>query len=71
MVVTARAMVHETTAGDALMNALLAMLVFAAIGYVVGRIAAWIVDDALRSKLLAELATREATSGTPAAESTA
>lgn len=67
MVVIARAMVHGTTPGDAMMTAWLALLVFAAIGWMAGRVAAWIVDDALQGKLMAELAPREA-SGPAAVE---
>ena len=45
---------------SSLLSAWLAFVALAAIGYIVGRLAEWIVDESVRTRMLAELAAREA-----------
>lgn len=43
-----------------LLTAWLALVAMAAVGLVTGRLAAWIVDESVRGRMLAEMAAREA-----------
>lgn len=43
-----------------LLSAWLSFVAMAAIGYLVGRLAEWIVDESVQSRIVAELAAREA-----------
>jgi hypothetical protein len=45
---------------SSLLSAWLAFVALAAIGYIVGRLAEGIVDESVRSRMLAELAAQEA-----------
>jgi hypothetical protein len=42
-----------------LLSAWLALVAFAALGYVVGRLAAWIVEESVKSRINQELAAQE------------
>ncbi len=56
----ARGWLNAAPVEATLLVAWLSLLVFAAVGYVIGRIAGWIVDDSARAQITAELATQEA-----------
>lgn len=43
-----------------LLTAWLALVAMAAVGLVAGRLAAWIIDESVRGRMLAEMAAREA-----------
>jgi hypothetical protein len=43
-----------------LLQAWIALLVFAALGHVIGRLASWIVQESVQDKVAAELAAHEA-----------
>lgn len=43
-----------------LLSAWLALVAFAALGYVVGRVAAWIVEDSVKTRINWELAEQDA-----------
>ena len=44
----------------ALLSAWLALVTFAALGYVIGRLAGWIVEESVKSRIDQELAAQEA-----------
>jgi hypothetical protein len=48
-----------------LLHAWLCLLAFAAIGYVTGRLAGWVVEESVRAKLSAELAAAPAGTQAP------
>ena len=54
-----RGMAHGCGAESALWTACLGMALFAMVGAVIGGLARWIVEDAVNSRLAAELAARE------------
>ncbi len=60
LTVVARGMLNGANAQRLLFDAWLFLWIFAAVGYVVGRLAAWVVEDSVRSRLSAELAAQEA-----------
>ncbi len=47
--------VRRGSVQDVLLHAWLSLLAFAAIGYVAGQLAGWIVDESVRGRLAAEL----------------
>lgn len=57
--VIARALVEGGGEVSVMQTATLAMVVFALVGAVVGRLAAFLVDDAARGRLMREMATRQ------------
>jgi len=61
LAVAARGVLHGTPAEETLHQAWPAMAVFALLGLAGGRLAAWIVDDALRTQVVRELAQRNPT----------
>ncbi len=63
----AQGIIHGAGTQKTLFQAWLSLLVFVVIGYVLGAIAAWIVDDSIASRVNAELtAAREAKASQPA-----
>ena len=60
LTVVARGFIHGGGPMSTLFTAWCGLLAFSAIGYVVGRLAAWIVEDSVRSRIAAELAAEEA-----------
>jgi ABC-type transport system involved in cytochrome bd biosynthesis fused ATPase/permease subunit len=54
--VIAQGFIHGAGTQTTLFHAWLSLLVFVVIGYVLGAIAAWVVDDAIASRVSAELA---------------
>ena len=60
LTVVARGLLNGASAQRVLLDAWLFLWIFAAVGYVVGRLAAWVVEDSVRSRLSAELAAQEA-----------
>jgi len=63
----AQGIIHGAGTQKTLFQAWLSLLVFVVIGYVLGAIAAWIVDDAIASRVNAELtAAREVKTSQPA-----
>lgn len=72
LVVVARAVLNGAQPGSTLYQAWLGLLTFAVIGFVIGKTAEWIIDDSLRTRVLAELDARQAASGSdaPAASGT-
>jgi hypothetical protein len=62
----ARGLLHEASAEGTLHTACLALLAFAAVGYVVGSLAAWNIEQSIRALLLDEVA-RQAATTTPGA----
>ena len=66
MATVAQGIIHGTGIQSTLFHAWLSLLVFVIIGYVLGAIAAWVVDDAIGSRVNAELAVaREAKAPQP------
>jgi hypothetical protein len=55
----ARGILHGGPADSVIRTAWCHLLVFAVIGYVVGRIAQGVVDDAVRGRIAAELAAEQ------------
>jgi len=56
--------------GDAratVQTACLHMVVFAMVGFVIGQVATWVIEDSLRSRLAYELAAKEAAGSSPPA----
>jgi hypothetical protein len=53
-------LVHRAAADEALWRATLAMFAFAAIGYIAGELAGWIVQDSVRASLVAEMERQQA-----------
>ena len=63
----AQGIIHGAGTQSTLFHAWLSLLVFVVIGYILGAIAAWVVDDAIASRVNAELAAaREAKAPQPA-----
>jgi hypothetical protein len=64
----AAVLVRGTIAGGALEStlghAILCLMVFTILGAILGRVAQWIVEDAIRAQLTAELAERQESPGT-------
>jgi membrane protein YqaA with SNARE-associated domain len=58
--VIARGLVNATGAKSTVGDAVLWMAGMAAVGYLVGRLAEWIVDDSVRARMAAELAQQDA-----------
>jgi hypothetical protein len=59
--VMVRGLMHGGDAEQTLGTASLALFVFAAIGFAVGELAGWIVQDSVRASLVAEMARQSAT----------
>ncbi len=55
----ARGVLHNGNPDTILTVAWLSLLVFAAVGYFAGRLAEWIVDESVRTRMAAEMAARE------------
>lgn len=68
LTVVARGLIHGSTATSTLYWAWLAFVVFAAVGYLIGQIAASVVEDSVRASLAAELAAREVRTAAVTAE---
>lgn len=62
----ARGLTHGDHAPSILMAAWCGLLVFAPLGYVIGRLAEWLVEDSVRSRISAELAAGPGRSESPA-----
>ena len=58
--IVARGLLSGGGSQATLLHAWLALLVFAAIGSIVGRLASWIVQESVQDKVAAELAAHEA-----------
>jgi len=56
----ARGMLHGSGVESTLLSAWLSLLVFSAVGYVIGRLAEWIVDESVGAVVQAGLATEKA-----------
>lgn len=56
-------LLHAEPVEQTLWSATLALGAFAALGYVAGEWAGWIVHDSVRASLIAETATRQAAAG--------
>ena len=56
LVAVVRGIAHGGEARPTLLTAWVVLMVFAAIGYVVGRIAQWTVDESVRARIMAEMA---------------
>jgi hypothetical protein len=56
-----RGLIHGSSTESVLLTAWCSLLVFACVGYVVGRMAGWIVEESVRATVVAELATQEKT----------
>jgi hypothetical protein len=63
LVTLARGLMHGGSAQAILWAAWLSLVAFAAAGYLVGWIAGWTVDEAVRRRIAVELAERESPSG--------
>lgn len=61
----ARGLVQGGSTQSVLLQAWLSLLAFAAIGYVVGRLAGWVVEESVQAKLSAELAALPIDAQTP------
>ncbi len=61
----ARGWLNAESVEAILLVAWLNLLVFAAVGYVIGRIAGWIVEDSVRAEITAELEAQEAQPASP------
>jgi len=59
-VVVARGLLHDGGAEHTLQAASLALAAFAVVGFAIGQLAQWIVDESVREKAEKELATWEA-----------
>jgi hypothetical protein len=68
--VVARGLVHAGSASETIRQASMVMFVFTAVGYAVGRVAQWTVDDSVRGRLAGEIAnqSRAASTRTTAAK---
>jgi hypothetical protein len=53
--VVARSLIHDTAGGQAIWQASLTLFGFAGIGYVLGLMAQWILDDSIRGRLTIEI----------------
>jgi len=51
LVATARGLLTGGATNDVLLHAWLGLIAFSAAGYVVGRLAEWIIDESVRTKL--------------------
>ena len=56
----ARGAAHGASADDTLIRAWTQMLIFAALGYLAGRLAGWMVEETVRDKAAAEVKARAA-----------
>ncbi len=56
----ARGLLHGSGVESTLLSAWLSLLVFSAVGYVIGRLAEWIVDESVGAVVQAELAAENA-----------
>jgi hypothetical protein len=56
VVVTVRAIRYSTPLGESVLTALIAMFVFAAVGMIVGKIAESAIEEAVRGRVVEELA---------------
>ena len=68
--VIARGIIHTAGTQATLLQASLALMFMGAVGYVIGRLAAWIVEDSVRTTIAAELAEQETTRKETSAAST-
>jgi len=64
----ARGVLHNGNPDRILTVAWLSLLVFAAVGYFAGRLAEWIVDESVRTRMAAEMAAGESVRTRMAAE---
>ncbi len=55
-----RGLRHNWPAESALLAAWLGLVALAAVGLVIGRLAGWIVEEAVRGRMMAEMAAQEA-----------
>ena len=62
-----RGIIHGGGTETVLQTAWCCLLAFAAAGYVMGRLAEWITEDSLNSRLTAELSARQTARGTDSA----
>ena len=60
LTVLAQGLVHSASAQETLWRATVALVAFAVIGCIAGQVAGWIVEDAVRGRLTAEMARRAA-----------
>jgi hypothetical protein len=58
--VVARGLLLRHSIEETLLSASLCLFAFAALGYVLGELAAWIIADAMRARLSAEIAALDA-----------
>lgn len=58
---TARGLIHGASAQSTLLTACLALVAFVAVGYFVGSLAAWNVEQSIRAQLAEEVARQTAT----------
>ncbi len=56
-------LLHAAAIEQTLLRASMALFAFAAIGYVAGELAGWIVNDSVRASLVAERARQQAAAG--------
>jgi hypothetical protein len=62
--VVARNLVHNAAASEAVWQASVMLFYFATIGYAIGRVGQWIVDESVRGRLTIEIASQAATGET-------
>ncbi len=67
LITLVRGAIHAASASTTVFEATVFLVVFAAIGGLVGQIAAWIVDDSVRARLAAEMAAAAAAANAKAA----
>ena len=58
--VVARGIVHASVSSDTIWRASTMLFAFAAIGYLLGRTAQWIVDDSVRGRLTSQISNKPA-----------
>ena len=63
VVVIVRSLRHATPTTEAMLTGLVAMFAFAIVGAIAGRVAATVMEDAVRSQVVAELAASAAENG--------
>jgi hypothetical protein len=56
-------LLHANSVEQTLWRASVALFVFAAIGYFAGELAGWIINDSVRTRLVAEMARQQAAAG--------
>jgi hypothetical protein len=59
LTVLTRGLIHGGGAETTLWRAMVCLMVFGLVGHIVGRVAAWIVEDSVRATIAAELAMRQ------------